>query len=455
MDWKNRHKVVKVWSLFRFISRTLSISFTLLLLIWMQGAYADDNRDVVGALFVATNPSPYNEEGQLQYNGILMYHRHRDGTLSLVPGSPFLTQGQGTGPGAFLAEDPLASQDSLIVDKENKFLFVVNAGNNSVSVFRIHPNGLNHVETVPSFGVFPNSLTLRNDILYVLNAAGESNFLAYRVDQKGHLTPCTQCFLLGPLNQWPILPSGQPQATAIPSQIGFTPNGDQLIIVRKEGLTTPNPFGPLAGPGRIDVYKLNPCGLPVDCLHPTSNINHRAPEGRMPFSFIFDKQGNLLVTEIFGIANPEAPLGSGAMTSYKVERNGVLTVISASVPNGGTATCWNARSNKLVYTSNSVSSDISLYDVSEQGALKLLNAQSAIIGESFVDRTLDTTISNDGRFLYILAPAPGAVFAYAINQQDGSLSPIGSASVGQPLSGQVGIALANFPEHWQQCRCEK
>ena len=217
-----------------------------------------------------------------------MYHRHRDGTLSLVPGSPFLTGGQGSG-ATYLPPDPLGSQSPLIVDKKNKFLFTVNSGSNEVSVFKIHRQGLRLVDTISSGGVFPISLATQKNILYVLNGAGVTNFTAFKIGKSGHLKPIRTYDLVPPLNEFPLLPEGQPAITAIPSQIGITPNGRQLIIIRKEGIDTPvfNPFAPLIGPGHIDVYALNKKGLPVDCRNPTSNISQKGEQGRMPFSSLF------------------------------------------------------------------------------------------------------------------------------------------------------------------------
>lgn len=49
-----------------------------------------------GAVFVATNPA-----SNLGKNGIVMFNRANDGTLTLNPGSPFLTKGYGSGPNPF------------------------------------------------------------------------------------------------------------------------------------------------------------------------------------------------------------------------------------------------------------------------------------------------------------------------------------------------------------------
>ncbi len=340
--------------------------------------------DVVGAVYIATNAGPFDESGNVQFNGIFMFHRHADGTLSSVAGSPFSTLGQGTGTGFELPPNPIAAQSSLIVDKGNKFLFALNTGSNEVSVFRIHRDKLKLIETVPSGGVFPNSLTVHDDVLYVMNSADTFTIAGFKVDPNGYLNPLTSsptCELLAPLNQAPLVGDNQPIVTIVPGQIGFSPDGRQLIVIRKEGVIEGNPFAPLAGPGRIDVYNLDKCAV-IDCENVTSNINTRSPYGQFPFSFIFSKQGYLLVTENDGVPGtpPDSIINAGAASSYKLHSNGVLEVISADVPNGGFATCWNDISGKFMYTSNNAGNSLSLYEVHKDGTLELINAAIVTLG---------------------------------------------------------------------------
>ncbi|MBS0286603.1 MAG: beta-propeller fold lactonase family protein [Proteobacteria bacterium] len=419
-----------------------SLILLILFSLYVVSVQANDSRPV-GAVFVATNPDPTTGN-----NGIMMYLRAKDGTLTLAAGSPFLTQGKGTGLGYIVPPDALGSQGSLAVDKLNRFLFVVNAGSNQISVFKISRSGLTHIETVDSGGDFPNSIAVRNNILYVLNAAGNSNFKAFYITLSGHLKPIpgASCDLQPPLNYWPVIFSGHPQETAMPGQIGFTPSGDKLVIIRKEGLTEPNPFGPLAGPGRIDVYQLGFLGLPV-CSNPTANINDRIPAGRFPFAFDFDDNGHLMVVEIFGSPSYDvSPFNAGAMSSYNVKNNGVLKVLTASLPNNQTAICWIKHAGNFVYASNNFSDSISLYKVDNKGSLSLLNYQAAIVGTPSNPSgfPLDLDITKDGRFLYQLVPGQGLVYAFSINKQTGALTQIGTASAGVPFTGQVGLTTADF-----------
>lgn len=414
-------------------------------------AQAATNNPIVGAVFTPTNAAPFDDQGNPQFNGVMMYHRHADGTLTLVPGSPFLTEGQGAGGAYFPPTDPLGSVNSIIVDEKNKYLFVVDAGSDQVSVFRIHHNKLTHIETVSSGGTFPNSLAVRNNMLYVLNSGGTTNIMAFKVCKNGRLKGLKRCNLQPPLNVWPIVPDGLGLTTAIPSEIGFSPNGRFLLVVRKEGFLCSNPAFPaclanVAGPGRIDVYALDKKSRVIDCANPTANINMRSPAGRMPFPFIFSENGQLLVGEFLGTAGSAiTPFGTSAMSSYNLKSDGVLEVISADVGNGQSGLCWAVRSGNYVYTSNFLSATISLYSVDKNGNLTLLDPVAANLNvlNPSASSVIDSAVTSDGRFLYQLTDSNGLIYAFEINKMDGSLTFIGTVSSGSEPTNQ-GIVTADF-----------
>jgi hypothetical protein len=400
---------------------------------------SNSDNDIVGAVYVATN-DPH-------FNSVMMFQRQSNGMLTTVPGSPFLTGGQGTGTGFELPPDPIGSQNSLIVDEKSKFLFVVNTGSNEISSFKIQPDELKLVSTVSSGGVFPNSLTVYDNKLYVVNSADTFNVTGFKIDSKGRLKPLRTCELLPPVNQAPIVGDNQPIITIVPGQIGFSPDGRHLVVVRKEGVVVGDPFAPLAGPGRIDVYNLNKCGY-IDCDKVTSNINTRFPSGQFPFSFVFSEDGYLLVTEVEGAVGtpPNSILAASAASSYKLKSNGKLEIISASVPNGATATCWNDMSGNFMYTSNNLSNSLSLYEVDTYGTLELINAEIVTLGPSDAPGfPLDMKVTCDGKYLYVLSTGVIAeIYVYEVNKHNGNLTLLQTVSVGQPFAGQSGLAIADF-----------
>jgi 6-phosphogluconolactonase (cycloisomerase 2 family) len=141
------------------------------------------------------------------------------------------------------ATDPLASQGALIISHGNRFLLAVNAGSNEISVLKIRKNELEIVDVVSSGGIRPISLTLHDDLLYVLNEGGTPNITGFDFDEDGTLTP-----LAGSTR--PLIDGG----AADPAQIGFSHDGDLLVVTDKSGnrLNTSNgmtPFGSRGSPG--------------------------------------------------------------------------------------------------------------------------------------------------------------------------------------------------------------
>ena len=398
----------------------------------------------VGAVYVASNN--YNR------NEILTFPRYADGSLGTVQqGVP--TGGKGSGPGLLLPDDPLGAQSSLIVDQMNQLLFVVNAGSNDVSVFSIHGNTITPVDREPSDGAYPVSLALFDHTLYVLNAAGNS-VTAFAVDHVGRLTHLQTCAL-------PSLPSGadsilagtqtqsaQPVMVQTPGQVGFSPDGTRLLVVSKEGplRQTGFPFSTTLGPGRIHVYDAGGAQHTLrNCGNPTTTVlsSNSSGYGKMPFSFGWTAQGQLLLLEVFGATTS---FGGGAVSSFALHSDDTLTPISTSVPNGETAPCWLVRSGTNIYVANNVSNSssqpnaISSYAVNGKGQLAASPAVAATLGSSLTDMAITT----DSHFIYQLATGSSQVWPFRVGSM-GALTGLMPMADGQPQhSGQVGIATVDF-----------
>lgn len=164
-------------------------------------ASEDDDNDAPKAVYALTNAP----DG----NAVVVYSRSGDG--SLMPAGSFPTGGTGSGAG-------LGSQDAVIVSDEGRLLFAVNAGSNSVSSFRISKQGLELVDTAPSGGSTPTSVSFHDGLLYVLNAGVPNNVSGLRVSGRGELTP--------------IAGSTRPLSgdNTAPAQVGFSNNGDVVIV---------------------------------------------------------------------------------------------------------------------------------------------------------------------------------------------------------------------------------
>src|SRR5829696_1839778 len=163
-----------------------------------------------GAVFVMTNQA---------VNAVAAFNRAPDGTLT--PAGTFSTGGRGD-PVAQPGDpptDPLASQGALILSEGNRFLFAVNAGSDEVSVLTVGKSGLTLVEKVASGGDRPISLTLHENLLYVLNEGGTPNITGFTVSDKGELTP--------------LAGSARPLAggsVADPAEVRFSSDGTLLVV---------------------------------------------------------------------------------------------------------------------------------------------------------------------------------------------------------------------------------
>lgn len=336
-----------------------------------------------GALYVATNATAGNE--------ILVFPRAGDGAL----GTPdaFATGGTGTGGG-------LGNQGGVVLTHDHRWLLVVNAGSNELSVFAVQPGGLELTDRVSSGGVQPVSVTAFRGLIYVLNAGGTGNIAGFRLGYDGHLRPLRHS--TRPLS------SGAAGA----AQVGFSPDGEVLAVTEKETNT-------------ITTYVVQHDGR-------VRGPRPQPSSGMTPFGFAFSFRGTLVVSEAFG----GAP-GASALSSYDVGRRGKLEVVSASVGTTQTAACWViiTRYGQFAYTTNTGSATISGYRLGRNGGLRLLasDGPSATTGGGPIDMAL----SGSDRFLHTLNSGDGTISTFRVNH-DGSLTPQAGAA-GLP-AGANGLA---------------
>jgi 6-phosphogluconolactonase len=363
-------------------------SFILLLIGVLSAFFAaasPADQDLAGAVYAMTNAPGGNE--------IVVYRRDAGGRLTLAESYP--TTGFGSGSNG-VDPDPLGSQGALILSHDRRWLIAVNAGSNDISVFRVRRGGLTLTDTHDSGGIFPSSLTLDRDLLYVLNADpgvnGNPNITGFTLTHGGKMIPLAN--------------STRPLGAGEYSQVGFDPQGQVLVITQRDT-------------NQIHLFAVDKEGLPGGM--PTTSDS----AGAGPFGFDFDRRGHLLVSEA----------GSGAASSYEIERDNTLQAISSSVVNDQSATCWLAgNGTRYVYTANTGSGTLSAYGVSNgSGKLKLLDATAGA-----GNLPIDLAFSGDKRFLYVLNAGDGTVGAFRVNA-NGSLTDLGTAGGLPPFDAQ-GIA---------------
>lgn len=387
-----------------------------------------------GAVFVGTNHNN-TADAEEPANQVAMYRRGKDGQLTLA--GHFATGGQGSGPSQRFAGDGLGSGNSVRLSTDNRWLFVTNAGSNTLSVMEVMPDGLRLVEVATTGDGsrshrFPNSVTQHGDLVYVLNSADDGSITGFRLGEDGRLSAIEGSTRMLNANQDRFAPD----PLANPTQVSFTPDGAKLVVSIKDGPAAgfvPG-FTP-SGPGRVLVFGVDEQGLP------SADFTQSDFDNRGPFGFSFDTKGNLLVAQFIG-GGVEQVDGAdalvGAAGSYKINDDGSLTAITAAASNHQLDTCWLVNNGKFAYGANYTSGTVSSYAIGEDGGLTLLES---VAGETEHPENiqgstpLDARISQDGRYLYVVLPGSGKVAGWQI-MDDGKLAKLGEyAGLPQTVNG--------------------
>lgn len=337
-----------------------------------------------GFVYVATN--------QTTGNAVVQFARSANGSLTRV--SQVSTGGLGGAGNGVGALDPLGSQDSLLLNGTGSLLLAVNAGSNTVSSLQAGAAGLRLLSTVSSGGSFPNSVALRGNLVYVLNAHTQS-ISGFRLSSTGVLQP-----IAGSTRN---LPGG---ATAAPHDIRFSPDGARLLV--SEDVTN-----------QIGVFQLNNSGL-------ATGVTSTPSAGSGPFGMRFARGGFLL--------NSEA--NTASVSSYDLTAQDTLNVVSPAVPDGQAATCWISvtGNGKFGFTSNTGNGTLSVYHVSSNGTLDLETAIAARLSNG--GAPIDSSFTSDSAFLYVVDSALGRIVSFSVT--GANLHQIGVVT-GLPTSVQ-GIA---------------
>jgi len=369
-------------------------------------AQAQGTGEGPGAVFSMTNNT--------DANSITVFNRASDGTLTRAENVP--TGGMGTGTAEDSANGLILANTSGESSPTNtkgtaKYLLALNGGSNSISVFRNAPSGLELVDSEPSLGVRPISITVNRGVAYVLNAgtpmctgAGpQPNITGFTFDAQGQLSPI-------PGSTRPL--SGIPNSGC--TQVAFDRTGEVVIVEEQQAdvitTYTRNGDGTLSGP------------------------TAQQSTGNGPFGLTFTQRNQLLTTENFGAAPAQ-----GGLASYDIdERTGTLTALSPTVRNGQSDTCWVAITddNRFAFTSSfGDDGGISSYRVRPDGSLVLLDAQAATVGGG----SSDVALSGDSRYLYVKNTLQGTVTTFRI-ERDGALTQLDSDRDDSPGLGSIGLA---------------
>jgi 6-phosphogluconolactonase len=332
----------------------------------------------------------YTLSNDASENRVIVFARSSDGMLTWKGAVP--TGGTGTGSG-------LGSQGAIALSSGNKYLLAVNAGSNTISSFIVTPSGLTWASTVASGGIMPISVTIHNNLVYVLNAGMDNNISGFTISNDGEL--------------WPLAGSTRPLSSmsAGPAQVSFTDDGDALVITEKATNT-------------ITSYTVEPDGTP--------GMMHTLPSANAtPFGFAVGKGGLIYVSEAAG----GAP-GASTVSSYRVDNDGSIHLTEGPVSAGQTAACWVVVVNngKYVYATNTGSGNLSSFKATNHGDLDVLQAAAGVTGMG--SSPIDAALSNNSKYVYALLAGSHSIAVFQI-QADGSLEWV--QNTGGLPEGTVGL----------------
>ena len=323
--------------------------------------------DAPAAVYTLSNDPTLNE--------VVVYTRAADGALT--PFGSYSTGGRGTGAG-------LGDQGALVFDAARKAFYAVNAGDNSISMLGLRPDGsLALLSKIGSGGTSPISLSLAGDVLYTVNS-GDATHVAQISGFRVHAAGLD-----------PIASSTQPLSAANPgpAQIQFTPDGALLVVTEK-------------GTNKIDTFVVT-AGV-------AGAVKAQTSAGTTPFGFAFGPGNKLIVSEAFG-----GGAGLGATSSYSLAADGTITAVTSSKTSAQTAPCWVAVNGTHAYVANTGSATVTAYTIAADGTLALVSANG--VSGSTGAAPADEAFTTAGDFFYTRNGGDHSLSIFAV-AADGSLT---------------------------------
>ena len=417
------------------------------------------SRAVTGAVYAGTNDA--------EENGLVAYGRKPDGTLAFI--GEFLSGGAGGRLNTGGPVDPLISAHSVL-NVDNRFVLQINAGSNTVSSFRVNKDfSLTRVSVVPSDGFGPDTIAVRNGVVYVANVDNDGVFTGPD-DQVGNLVAFTLNRGTGHLQE---IPGSKRQLLGRPADLAIARSGRSLVVsIYNAGSTA---ISDSAAAAELESFHIVRPGFltpfPVSAITSTQRNNDQSRN--LPSAIgiaIREVSGHevVVVTESreFLANGQEASLSqfqTGSVSTFDLDGSGLLRPISLDVPtsspittgptNTSTSTCWISfdKDGQTFWVVSASSSIISSFRFNEDGSVEEIDSRAATGVPVNPDAPnpaagatgfVDVAETGDSNFLYDLESGTGTVDVYQITSPDAPLTLLQQISTGLPQTGGVmGIAL--------------
>jgi hypothetical protein len=362
-------------------SATLTVAATSLLMVLAPAAVAKRHKNSAraessspGWVYINSNNATPNK------NSVVAIPYGANGKPVPAEAKSFLTGGTGTGLVLPLPNSvgTTAGDHQVLLSQNNKLLFAVNQGSNSIAVF--HVNGrtgeLKPVDGSPFYsgGMAPVALGFTGNTLVVANHGiiapfnplgssppGPSDLVSFSVSAGGALTQ---------LSSTAPHPDGLIDATV-------SPNGSEIVTSGFYAEIVPGAAFPTFGPQLIRSVALSSSGALTE--HQAFSFPASFTAGLHLPPFI----PPALYPLPFGLAfNPDASKPyvyvaatvAGRVAVYNYSNPASLTLVS-NVANPGpggapTAACWFAisKNGKFIYSSDSVSQSLTTFSISRDGS---------------------------------------------------------------------------------------
>lgn len=311
----------------------------------------------------------YTINNDPENNGVIVLEQQADGSLKEMAGSPVMTGGKG------LSGGDIDQQGAIRMAGD--FVLAVNPGSHTIAVLMKDKTGMLKPvagSPFPSGGENPISLSVRGDVVYVVNQAlpfanprSKPNITGFRLMPDGKLAPIPGSTLTFPVGMGP-------------AQIEFAPTGDAVALTA--GFQAEN--GSVIHGGKL---------MPSGVIKPGTPVRPRGASGTVGFSWC-PTGDRILVSNFRG----------SAVTVFDIDpATGSPKQLGDAIGDQEEAACWTAISadGKALYVANFVSNSVSVFDVMENGTLKLLGSVKRRGTPSTPD-TKDLVLSADGHYLYAL-----------------------------------------------------
>ncbi|HEV3340851.1 MAG TPA: beta-propeller fold lactonase family protein [Pirellulales bacterium] len=363
-------------------------------------------------------------------NAVLAFHQNADGSLSQFASFNTGGTGQINLPKVIGPDD---SSQEVVTTADGRFLFAVNQGSNSVSSFRVDPDGTLHLAgTFESGGVQPDSIGIAGDKLYVSNRGDSAvghpgtvapNIAGFRIRGDGGLAPIPDSTVTFPVD-------------TSPSQNLVTPDGRLLFadIFAAPGSTAAqgNTLAPfqVEHNGRLDLAPGGNIGAPASPpLLLGAALN---PHQRVIYA------GLTAVNEV---------------SVFTYDRSGKLAFVGDS-PVQGAGPCWAVVSadGRFLYTGDTGTDSAGVFSLADP--LHPVQIQEFKLGGphappgsppgTLESNVFQLAVSPDGRTLYAVSQSTNPTGSFPDGNQLHILSVAADGTLSEP-HGPVLLSAAGVP----------